>query len=225
MAISPNFSNNPIIGQIVKSGFQLAGLLRLGGELRPDQMADVRTMLEDRLKELQAKGVILATEERTTLALVSGQTQYALDADTIDIDGDGMVLSPNSLGSRTPVMQIPYADYHMLSDLTVTGIPTQMYVEKQASVSVLFWPVPNASMTLDYRRIRMLRDIDSDGVNADLWRRGIRLLTLYVAEIACMSGNVPLNKLNLIRGDVEKAEQTLLGDSHEKGDLHFCFYR
>ena len=220
MAISTNFTSNPIVGQIIKSGFQLAGLLRLGGELRPEQMADVRLMLENRLKELQAKGVILATQERTTLALVAGQTQYALDADTIDIAGDGMVATPNSV-SRTPVRQIPYDNYHKLSDLTVTGLPTQMYVEKQASVNVLIWPVPSDNMTMDYQRIRMLRDVDSDGVNADLWRRGIRLLTLYVAEIACYSGSVPLNKIALIRSDVQAAEKTLLGDSHEKGDL--CF--
>ena len=219
MAISPNFSSNPIIGQIVKSGFQLAGLLRLGGELRPDQMADIRMLLENRLKELQAKGVILATEERTTLALIAGQVQYDLAPDTIDIDGDGMILSSTSLGTRTVCEQRTYDNYHHNSDLTVQGVPNQMYIEKQAAVTVSFYPVPNKNMTMDYRRIRMLRDVDSDGVNADLWRRGIRLLTLYVAEIACYSGNVPLNKIALIRQDVKEAEEKLLGDSHEKLDL------
>lgn len=222
MTISANFTANPTVEQIIKAGMQLAGLLRLGGAVRADQMVDARTIFDTRIKELQGKGVILATEERAVLALVSGQTAYPLAADTIDIDGDGMLTQSGST-SRTVVRQIPFADYHMLSDLTITGVTTQMYVEKQASVQVLVWPVPDAAMTLNYRRIRLLRDVDSGGVTADVWQRGLRLLTLYVAHDLAMNGNVPINKVTYIGGQLEASEKTLLGDAHEKGDVCFHF--
>lgn len=222
MTVSANFTANPTVEQIIKAGMQLAGLLRLGGAPRAEQMSDARVIFDTRIKELQAKGVILATEERATLALVSGQTAYALAADTIDIDGDAMVRASGAT-SRTQVLQIPFANYNMLSDLTVTGTPTQFYVEKQATVQALFWPVPNAAMTLDYRRIRLLRDVDSGGVTADLWQRGLRLLTLYVAHDAAMNGNIPMNKISYLATLVMAAEKTLLGDAHEKGDVSFHF--
>lgn len=221
MTISANFSANPAVEQLIKTGLQLAGLLALGRSPQPAQMTDARTIFDTRVKELQAKGIILATMERATLALVAGQTSYALDADTIDVDGDGMV-AQSGQNTRTVVRQIPYNDYHHLSDLTTTGVPTQMYVEKLATASVLVWPVPTANMTLDYRRIRLLRDNDSGGVTVDaVLQRGLRLMTLYIAHDLALNGNVPINKITYLAGLLDKAEKTLLGDSHEKGDVSF----
>lgn len=220
MTVSANSDFNPTVAQIVKQGLQLAGLLPFGQEPRTDQQTDVRAILGARISELQAKGMVLGTAERTTTALTSGTASYALATDTIDITGDAMVLQSGRT-TETPVLQFPWANYQELSDKTVTGIPTQMYVEKQATARVLLWPVPNASMTLSYRRIRLFRNVDSGGVTADVWARQVRLLTLYVAHDLALAGNLPINKIQYLGGMVAQAERTLLGDSEERGDLQF----
>jgi hypothetical protein len=220
MTVSANSDFNLTVSQIVKQGLQLAGLLPLGQEPRSDQQDSVRLILGTRLSELQAKGVVLGTTERTTLALSSGTASYALATDTIDITGDAMVLQSVST-LETPVIQKPWANYQELSDKTTAGIPTQMYVEKQATVRVLLWPVPNATMTLSYRRIRLFRNVDSGGVTPDVWARQLRLLVLYVAHDLALAGNLPINKIGYLGGLVAQSEKTLLEDAQEKGDVQF----
>lgn len=220
MTVSANSDFNLTVGQIVKQGLQLAGLLPLGQEPRTDQQADARLILGARVSELQAKGLILGTAERTTLALTSGTASYALASDTIDVTGDGMVLLSGST-IETVVMQFPWANYQQLADKTLSGLPTQMYVEKKATVSVLVYPVPNAAMTLSYRRVRLFKNVDSGGVTPDVWARQLRLLALYLAHDLALAGNLPLNKITYLGGLVALSERTLLGDSEERGDLQF----
>lgn len=220
MTVSANSDFNLTVAQVVKQGLQQAGVLPLGQEPRPDQQADVRSILAVRLSELQAKGVLLASTERKDLTLSANVSTYSLDSDTVDVTGDGMVKVAGAV-SQTQVLQFPWANYQMLTSKDTTGTPTQMYVEKQASVSIVVWPVPTQAMTLSYRRIRLLRNVDSGGVTPDVWARQLRLLVLYVAHDLAMAGNLPLNKIAYLGAQVAAAERTALRDSEERGDLQF----
>lgn len=222
MTVSTNFNFNPNVGEIMRSGMQMAGLLPLGQLMQPAQAADARRLLGLRLESMQARGVLLSTLEQKTLQLIPSQASYVIpEADTIDIHGDAMVQQVG-FTQETIALQFPWANYQILVDKTILGVPTQFYVEKaQASVTVFLWPVPQVSATLKYRRIRLLRNADSDGVTADLWQRQLRLLTLYVAHDLALAGPLTLPRVQYLAGLVEKEEKIVFGDSSAKGPLQF----
>lgn len=220
MTISANSDFSLTVDRIIKQALQKGGLLPLGQNPRTDQMADARDMLNTKLAALQAKGVILGATERSTLALTAGTSTYDLPADTIDLTNDMAMVAKVGFNTQTPVYQISYDNYQRLSDKTVTGTPTMMYVEKTGlTVRVLLWTVPTDNSTLYFRRIRLFKNTDSGGVNPDVWIRQQELLVLYMAHDLAMAGNMPQNRIDHLDSLVMKAEKALLGDANEKGDM------
>lgn len=222
MTVSTNSDFSLTVERIAKQALQQAGLLPLGQSPRTDQMSDVRDIMNTRLAELQAKGVILGTTERVTLALTAGASTYDLPSDTVDLTSDMAMVAKVGFNTQTPVYHISYDDYSRISDKTVTGVPTMVYVEKTGLVvRLLLWTVPSDDSTLYFRRIRLFKNTDSGGVNPDLWVRQQRLLVMYMAHDLAMAGNLPQNKIDHLDALAMRAEKTLLGDANEKGDINF----
>jgi len=208
------------IAEILRSAMQQAGILALGQLPQAQVMADARRVLDLRLKALQARSVLLDSKERKTLPLAVGVASYALDSDTIDVHEDAMIQQAGQ-ATETLCIQFPFHNYQILTDKTVQGIPTQFYVEKHQTVTIFVWPVPSVAMSLNYRRIRLLRDTGDDGKTADLWQRQIRLLTLYVAHDLALGGPLTMARVQYLRTLYEQEEKIVLGDSSEKGSLQF----
>ena len=220
MSISANSDFSLTVEKIIKQALQQAGLLPLGQNPRAEQMADARDILNARMAELQAKGVILGTTERTTLALTAGTSTYDLPADTVDLTSDMAMVAKVGFNTQTPVYHISYDNYARISDKTVTGVPTMVYVEKTGlTVRLLLWTVPKDDSTLYFRRIRLFKNTDSGGVNPDTWIRQQRLLVMYMAHDLAMAGNLPQNKIDHLDALAMRAEKSLLGDANEKGDM------
>jgi hypothetical protein len=223
MSISANSDFSLTVERIIKQALQKAGLLPLGQSPRSDQMTDARDMLNTKLAALHGKGVILGTTERTTLALTAGTSTYDLPSDTVDLTTDMAMVAKVGFNTQTPVYQISYDNYQRISDKTVTGIPTMVYVEKSGLVvRLLLWTVPTENSTLYFRRIRLFKNTDSGGVNPDVWIRQQELLVLYMAHDLAMGGNLPQNKVEYLGVLVTRAEKALLGDAGEKGDMQ-CY--
>lgn len=220
MTISANSDFSLTVEKIAKLALQRAGMLPLGQSPRADQMSDVRDAMNLRLASLQAKGVILGTTERTTLALPAGTSTYDLPSDTVDVTNDMAMVAKVGFNTQTPVYHISYDNYSRISDKTVTGVPTMMYVEKTGlTVRLLLWTVPKDNSTLYFRRIRLFKNTDSGGVNPDVWVRQQELLVAYMAHDLAMGGNMPQNKVEHLDTLALRAEKTLLGDANEKGDM------
>lgn len=220
MTTSANSDFSLTVERVIKQALQKAGLLPLGQNPRSDQMADARDFMNTRLSSLQAKGVVLGTTERTTLALTAGTSTYDLPVDTVDVTNDMAMVAASGSNTQTPVYHISYDNYSRISDKTVTGTPTMMYVEKTGlTVRLLLWTVPTLNSTLYYRRIRLFKNTDSGGVNPDVWIRQQELLVLYMAHDLAMAGNMPQNKIDHLHALSTLAEKTLLGDANEKGDM------
>lgn len=220
MATSANYGFNLTADGIVKQALQISGLLPLGGRPQPTQAADAREILDVMLKGIQAKGVVLTCAERTTLALTSGTASYALPADTLDVEFPTTITASGGTND-TIVEKMVYGDYALISDKASAGMPTRVYVEKQASLTAIFWPVPSASFTWNYRRVRTMRDMDAGNVNMDLTVRWLEAVVWKMAHRLSMASSLSASARAEIRAEAGNAEAVAMGQENERGDLNF----
>jgi hypothetical protein len=180
---TPDFQRD----QILTAAIRMCGLLEGSQEPSPDQLANASFHFNLALQNLQSVGLILTTAERVSLPLISGQVSYQLASDTIDVelgqdDTIGTVLTAGS-SVETQVKTMSRGEYmNIASKSTLTGNPSRAYVEKQGTVSIIFWPVPNSStITFNYTRVRLLRGGDTGAVTLDIRRTWTLYMTYFVA--------------------------------------------
>jgi hypothetical protein len=213
--------------QILQMAFQLAGLVGGGKVPSADDTGMAANFMRLELMALQAEKVILQTTERTTLALVAGTAEYALPTDTVDIqpgpnDQVGTIL--RSGGTETLVTLMSRAEYMDVSDKTaaVAGTPTRVYVEKQAVVTAVFWPVPDASsLSFRYARVRFLKDTDAGSVTLDLARKWHKYLTFAVAAQVARAKSLPLDNVMSLTKEAERLKEICKADDNQRGNIRF----
>ena len=223
MAVSANYSLEFNRDEIIRLAFQLAGLLDSYGS--PDaydtEMASDFFNLE--LQALQAEGVVLRTVERDTIDLIDGTASYVLDADTIDVqvgnnDQAGMLV-PTS-GNQTQVKVVSRDDYEAIPDKTTEGKPSLVYVEKAASVTLKFWPVPDDSTDdFAFYRVRLLRDMDTGTVTTDLARRWLKAITWALAGHLAMAKSMGLDRVQFLNNEGERLKAVCRADDVQRGRM------
>lgn len=213
--------------QLIQLAFQLAGQLGAGKSPTAEDTAMAANFLRLELSSLQAEGIQLQTIERTTLTLVSGTASYTLPSDTVDVklgpnDQAGTIV--NSSGTEVLVTIMSRAEYMDLPDktATVTGRPTRVYIEKQASVTAVFWPVPDTeSVTFRYSRVRLLKDADSGAVTIDLARKWHKYLTYAVAAAVARAKSMQLDSVMALLNEAERLKAICKGDDNQRGKIRF----
>ncbi len=217
--------------ELIVMAYQATGLLEAGKDAPPEDLALASNFMNLELQALQAEGVVLRTVERTTLTLgtpdAGTAATYTLPSDTIDVqlgpnDQVGTII-PTS-GSETLVEAMSRAQYLETTDKTsaVSGTPMRAYVEKQASVTVTFWPVPDAdSATFRYARVRLLRDADTGSVTIDLARRWLKFVVYATAVHLARAKSCGLDVISDLRGEAERMKAVCQADDAERGSVRF----
>jgi hypothetical protein len=207
--------------QYTKQALQLCGTVGLGRNPPNQVLQDARDMLSVMLKTLQSRGVTLTQSVALTLPLSSGTASYALPTNLIDVEFPVMVKQSGS-DTETWVEQAVWSDYQIISDKTSEGIPTRMYVQKLDTLTAFMWQVPNATMTLSYRGIRLIDDMSSGATTPGLTQRWMGALLWRLAYWLSFPLNVPANRRQELKTEAEQQERDVLGREHENGDLQFC---
>ncbi len=174
MTISTNYTFTPDIDEILRMGLQLAGLVSLGSTPSAQQLSHARFFFNALLKDLKNSVYMLAQHEPTTLTMVTGTQAYVLPADTIEMDFPIMLTAPSET-TQWEVGPWAYEQFQEVVDKQTTGLPIKCYVEKLATVTLRFWPIPDKAYVANYRRRRLVRNADS-GTTLDAtagWVRGI----------------------------------------------------
>jgi len=112
-----------------------------------------------------------------------------------------------------------YSDYQTISNKTVTGVPTRVFVEKLSSVSVYFWEIPNATYTWSYRAIVLLPDMDAGSTTPGLTQRWQGALTWRFAYWLAHAYNLNPQKRQELKLEAEQQEASVLGQENQSGDL------
>ncbi len=225
MTTSANAQFDLTRDQIIRLAFQYAGIVGAGQQPDANQIAMASDMLNMGLKSLQNDGIILRTVDRTTTTLVAGQAQYTCASDTLDIDDRTVYVTTGTAATTQStdlrLESISRGMYMELSNKLITGQPTQIYVEKGATVSFFLYPAPDSNWTsVTFPRVRLLRDMDTGSVTPDLPSKYLKYLAFMVAvDLALSHGLLQRHKalLEIMANEKERAVQ----DDTERGPIKF----
>lgn len=227
MAPSANATIDFARDQLLRMAFQLTGTLGAGKEPGAADLEMGSDFMNLELMALQAEGIVLRTVERVLLPLVSGTAQYTLAADTMDValgpnDQAGTIVQAS--GAEVLVTSMARAEYLDLSDKspTVAGVPTRVFIERQALINLVFWPVPNDNtLQFRYARVRLLRDMDTGGVTTDLNRRWLLYVAYAVAAHLARAKSVPAADVADLTQQAARFKAICKADDNQRGKIRF----
>jgi hypothetical protein len=174
------------------------------------------------LDALQTEGIVVTHVERTTQALVAGTAEYTLASDTLDVfvgpdNVAGTVFA--SGGAETPVRVISRAEYQAIAKKDTQALPTMVFVERLASVKLVFWCTPNATLTFRYSRIRLPRDMDTGSRTLDLARRWQKAICFSMAYQLALAKSAPTTRVQFLLGESERLKALARTSDVEKGHM------
>lgn len=229
MAVSATTSFDPSVATIIRRAFQVCGLLHASQEPDGDDVSLARDFLNMELLELQAEGMILQTVERTTKALSSGTAEYTLDADVFDVaigpDNVAGTMLQSGATTETRVYAISRQEYVGRTDKQSQSVPTQVYVERQSRVKLAFWPVPNATMTFKFAKVRLAYDTNPTSTTPDVQKRRVKALTWALAYDLASAKSLPLDRAREIRSERDRLKAVAKMDDVERVNGQFYLER
>lgn len=160
MAIAATRSHVFNVAQICRLGWRKAGLLSIYMDMTAQQAATAIDFLALIVHSSETEGMFARDVEFETVTLVSGQSEYPLDASTIDCTGTAMYIAAGQTTVETPVQVISRERWQTLGVRTEGGIPTFYYIHRTADVAEAWiWPPPGAneagaSIRLQSHRLR-----------------------------------------------------------------------
>lgn len=217
----PTYNYNPAADQIVRNALQLCGVTGLGRSVKPEYMQDGRDYLSGILKGLQAFGVTLTQLVRRTLTLVPGQASYPLGTDFIDVEAEVTTLTQPTSATETYVDRMAYEDWRIISDKTINGLPTRVFIEKTSSLTAFFWSVPDAAYTWNYRGLQLLPDMSDGGQTTGLTARWTEAVTFRLAYRLSFPLNVPAERRAELGAESERLRLVAMDQEGERGDTQF----
>lgn len=214
MATSGTTAFNPDVSVFIEEAFDRAGYEgRSGYEYR----TAVRS-LNFLLAEWANEGLNLWAVDSGTISLVSGDGQYDLPADTIDVIDqkiriDGHDYACERVGVGT------WAAINMKSQPGPR--PTQMWVERLITPRVNIWPVPdNNDCVLIYWRLRRMQDAGTPDKTLDVPYRFLSALAAGLAvHLYRKRQDCNLDKLAVL--DAHYQKQFELAKAEDRGRESF----
>jgi len=221
VTVSTSYAFDPSCDTIMRSALQLAGLLPLGRTPSGAEMAHARFFLDLFLKG--ARGAALTQLERTSIQLAPGTKEYTLPADTIEVN-EPMMLQLAGQTTQTIVAHSVFHEYQALSDKDASGTPVLCYIEKQALVTLVLWPVPAQVYTLSFQRQRLVRDAGS-GSTVDLKQRWLQGIAYQMAAAMALAGSIDLNRVKYLQQMGDRYLQDAETFENESSDAEFTLPR
>lgn len=207
---------------LIRRSLQIAGLLEASQTPVADDLSQGRDLLMMELLALQSEGVTITQTSRTTQALVASTAEYALATEVLDvaIDGNGLAgtVYP-STNVETPVRSISRSEYNQIPTKDTEGTPSLVVVERLATVSLLFWPVPSAAMTFRYLKMRFPRDLDNGGRTLDIARRWQKALAYMLAYQFAFAKSLPPDRRGALKGEAAEQKALAKASDVEKGPM------
>ena len=159
MATSGTYTFNPSLGEMTLYAYNLIGVRNTA--VLQEHMEAARMATNMMLSRWANQGVNLCAVDLITTPLVTGQSTYAVDSNTV-VMLDAYVQSDDSGANidriLLPVSRTEYASY---PNKEQQGFPTVFWFDRLLSPTVTLWPVPNTDngpQSLKYYRVRQIQD-------------------------------------------------------------------
>ena len=159
MTTSGTYAFNPSLGEMTLYAYNLIGVRNTA--VLQEHMEAARMATNMMLSRWANQGVNLWAVDLITTPLVTGQSTYAVDSNTV-VMLDAYVQSDDSGANIDriilPVSRTEYASY---PNKEQQGFPTVFWFDRLLSPTVTLWPVPNTDngpQYLKYYRVRQIQD-------------------------------------------------------------------
>lgn len=176
-------------GVEIRSGFQWQGAIR---------------SLNLLLTDFANRGLNLWTIDEGTIAITSGDGQYTLPSDTVDVLN--LMFRPTGSTTDFYVERIGVGSWAQIAVKSTPGRPIQAWVERLSDeVRMNLWPVPNAAGSMLYWRIRRVEDAGTAANNMDVPQRLLPALISGLAYYLALKKSPPdPNLVTFLKGLFEE---------------------
>jgi len=173
MATSGTYNYNPSLGEMTLYAYNLIGLRNTS--VLQEHMEASRMATNLMLARWSNQGVNLWAVDLVTTALVTGQSQYDVDPNTVMILDAYIQTSQSGANTDRIILPISRTEYASYPNKQQQGFPTVYWFDRlissdrstgSAGPSVTIWPVPNTTQgptTLKYYRVRQIQDSNLQG--------------------------------------------------------------
>jgi len=128
--------------EVIEEAFELAGLeMRTGYDA-----ATARRSLNIMFSDWANRGINLWTVEQVTLDLTSGTSTYTLNSYDVDVlEAVVRVFDSTTSSSYSDISidRISRSEYLSLPDKTITGRPSQYFVDRKETPVLYLYPTPD----------------------------------------------------------------------------------
>lgn len=188
MSTSGTYAFQPATGEMVMQAFARIGVSR--PTITAEHVLNARFEANLMFADWSNSGPNLWTVGLVSVALVQGQSTYALDASTTDI----LDAYLNDTSTDRTVVAISRSEYASYPTKAQQGVPTVYWFNRLTAPTVTLWPVPDSGgpYTLNYYRSRQQQDAGLlAGQTADLpyrwydamvWSLAARLAYAYAPD-------------------------------------------
>lgn len=209
------------VATIIRRAYQVCGLYEASQTPEGDDAAMARDFLNLELDALQAEGVLRRSVERDTQTLADGTAEYTLDDDALDVfvgpDNVAGTILQSGASTETRVYIMSRHEYVGLNDKLSESVPTKVFIEKTATCKAIFWPVPNATMTFKFQKIRLVRDVTDTSSTADVERKRQKAIIWALAYDLGVAKSIPLERLREIKSERNALKSVAYADDVEPG--------
>lgn len=202
--------------EVLEEAFEQAGLeMRSGYDLKTARRSfNLLTI------EWANRGINLWTLDDSTKSITAGTDTYTLDTDTIDIIEHMLKDSENR---EFTLRRISVSTYAKLSDKTLTGRPSLIFVQRlAASTQIRLWPVPDRDWTLVYWRLRGIDGLSSgsgDGATPDVPPRFIPALCAGLAFHIAIKKPKLAARVEPLREEYERQWDLAAGEDRDRSSI------
>jgi len=147
--------------EYIEEAFERCGLeVRTGYDL-----TTARRSLNLMFAEWANRGLNQWTISQRTQALTSGDREYSLGTDVIDV----LNLVVRRSGTDFSMTRISRSDDLAIPNKATTGRPTQFFLDRQINPNLKIWPTPeNSTDVIYYDALTRIEDVDSQTNTMDI---------------------------------------------------------
>lgn len=225
MTVSSDYVRDLTRREILRGALRTARLLnaRQNPSDTHPLVVDAVEILERRLADLQAEGMLDETGELKTLNLVAGTlptTDIALPSETNDVRGTCMLITGN--GSEQPVFPMSQEEWETQPNKEELGTPNKYYVHRLLAVTLRLHPGVSddaVGWQLRYRQIRLLKGAGSGSNTMDLRRHWSTYLVYAVAHDLAVANSQDVAFCGYLRSERDRLRTRSLAHSRPKAPI------
>ncbi|CAB4145611.1 hypothetical protein UFOVP1518_6 [uncultured Caudovirales phage] len=170
MTTSNTYNYNPSLGELTLYAYNLVGIRNTS--LLQEHMESARMATNLLLANWSNRGVNLWAVDLVETNLVTDQTTYDVDSDTVVILDAYVTNDQTGDNIDRIILPISRTEYASYPNKEQQGFPTVFWFDRLLNPTVTLWPVPNTNngpTKLKYYRVKRLQDANfTSGQTLDL---------------------------------------------------------